>query len=258
MLTSRNTQETEKFSGSIQTIVCNSCLAMTEKCLGLTDIAVEEGTEGVEAVETAAAVTAAVTLTATIENRNTSDCDSITNHAASLLDLRPDSRTHSLPSTSTSIAITSSSSSSSSDLQKKRPKKDGTQLLKSIQKTDSRLNKNEGTKSKTAEKVKKKAIQMEMTKKNKETNTTIEKRRVGRPCKIKNNVGIGFNAAIIEKHEGKDASSSPPPSSSLPSPSPSVSPVRLEVIFQARIGKRKRDSWLSDSECSAGPECNVL
>ena len=203
-------------------------------------------------------------------------------HDVSCSDLSPDSTTssssstaHSLPSTSIaasfstsnstsisittaiSIAIKASLSSSRSTLFKIKPVKVDKKPSNSGPKNYSSLSKSEGKIMKVAMKEEKKLMQKEMKENIKKSKTEIVKRRVGRPCKVKSDVNIGCSAAIIDLRDRENAPSAPEPSSLLlPSQSLSLLPERLSV--QSRIMKRKRDSWLSDSDCSTESECNVL
>jgi hypothetical protein len=137
---------------------------------------------------------------------------------------------------------------------KETPVKDGKKPSKSRLKSAS--SKSDLKKWKSAPIKEKKVKQVATNETKKDTNITVEKRRVGRPCKVKTNAIISGSAA---KREGENASSSVS-QSSLPSPfaPPSPSPILPEVKFQQRIAKRKRDPWISDSECSAESEWNVL
>jgi hypothetical protein len=243
---------------------------MTEKCLELMHVAAMAAGEA-EGVEKGVVV-------AVVETKNSSDSDSNTTHAASCSDLSPDSMTssssssssstaRSLPSisvsvstaststsTSTTTSWTSSSSSSSSTVLKEKLVKDEKKPLKSILKNAS--NKSDVKKWESALTGVKKTKKMGTNEANKDINVKVEKRRVGRPCKVKINPIVGCCTAI---REGEDASSLPSKSSSPSAFSlPSPSPVHLELTFQQRIAKRKRDPSPSDSECSAESEWSVL
>lgn len=217
------------FSSSIRTIVCDSCLAITEKCIG---------------------------LKLAPESQQPSHSGSHAPRTVRFVDLSPDSTIPSpspsssslapslLSSSSSSLASYKSSSSKSPDPQEKRSleKEKEKKLLKREQappkkgvKKAPTSSKKEGGKWKIGVKDQKKKI-VELKEKKKKKKPGVSKVRDRDDIRNISNIGCSARATDLDMCED-----------GVRAPSLSLSPV---PGAQARIGKRNRDCWSSDSECS--------